>query len=178
MTLDRRKTRRALLAGAGLAAAGLGLTLGWRQHRREPLSEAELAFWNARFDRPEGGELLTRSLAGKPLLLNFWATWCAPCVKELPEIDQFQREFQASGWQVLALAVDAPTPVREFLAKRALGFAVGLAGLTGTELTRTLGNPSGGLPFSVAFDADGRIIWRKLGPTNLAELRQLGGAGA
>ena len=112
-------------------------------------------------------------MQGRPLLLNFWATWCPPCVQELPELAQFQREFRAQGWQVLGLAVDSPTPVREFLKKLPLDFDIGMAGLTGTELARKLGNTQGGLPFSVAFGVDGEVIWRKLGSTNLEELREL-----
>lgn len=174
--------RKLLLAAAGIAAGATGLGLAWRRHQAEnpPLSEAEQSFWAARFDRPTpdptsgAKDLATADFRGKPLLVNFWATWCPPCVKELPELAQFHREFQVDGWQVLGLAVDAPTPVREFLQKLPLDFPQGLAGLVGTELTRALGNSQGGLPFSVAFAANGRVMWRKLGATSLEELRQLG----
>jgi thiol-disulfide isomerase/thioredoxin len=168
-------TRRNLFiaAGVGAAAIGAGLALRHRPAEPAPLSAAAASFWGARFDRPEGGELLASEFKGRPLLLNFWATWCAPCVKELPELAQFQREFKGKGWQVAGLAVDSPSAVREFLKRLPLDFALGLAGLTGTELTRTLGNTQGGLPFSVAFDASGELIWRKLGATNLEELRQM-----
>ncbi|QPF76461.1 TlpA family protein disulfide reductase [Roseateles sp. DAIF2] len=169
--------RRTWVITAGAGAALLGGGLAWRQHRPAALSEPAQAFWSAAFERPEGGQLSMRELAGRPLLLNFWATWCAPCVKEMPELDQFQREFQAKGWSVLGLAVDSAAPVREFLKKLPVGFPIALAGLTGLELTRKLGNLQGGLPFSVAFDRSGEISWRKLGPTNLAELRLLGGTG-
>ena len=166
-----------LLGAAGVGAAAVGAGLALRRPTATPpaaaVSPAAAAFWAARFEQPGGGELVAAALRGKPLLLNFWATWCAPCVKELPELAQFGREFKAKGWQVVGLAVDAPTPVREFLQKIPLDFPVGLAGLTGTELTRTLGNSQGGLPFSVAFDANGEVIWRKLGVTNLEELQQL-----
>ena len=172
MTINERR-RNWLITGAGLAALGLGLGLAWRQQAGRALSTEALAFWSARFDRPEGGELVAASMQGRPLLLNFWATWCPPCVQELPELAQFQREFRTQGWQVLGLAVDSPTPVREFLKKLPLDFDIGMAGLTGTELTRKLGNTQGGLPFSVAFGADGEVIWRKLGSTNLEELREL-----
>jgi len=174
--------RKLLLAAAGIAAGAAGLGLAWRRHQAEnpALSPAEQSFWAARFDRPTpdaatgAKDLATADFRGKPLLVNFWATWCPPCVKELPELAQFHREFQVEGWQLLGLAVDAPTPVREFLQKLPLDFPQGLAGLVGTELTRSLGNSQGGLPFSVAFAANGRVMWRKLGATNLAELRQLG----
>jgi thiol-disulfide isomerase/thioredoxin len=117
-------------------------------------------------------------LKGQPLILNFWATWCAPCVKEMPLLDGFYREHRARGWQVVGLAVDSPTPVREFLGKLPVSFPIGLAGLNGVELSRSLGNPSGALPFSVLFDRGGRAVVRKLGllkPADLADwLRQMG----
>jgi thiol-disulfide isomerase/thioredoxin len=159
--------------GLGLAAGALGVYVAQRRQQNQPLSPQAQAFWSARFDQAGGGDLLPAPWRGKPLLLNFWATWCAPCVKELPEIDQFQREFAAQGWQVLGLAVDAPTPVREFLKKVPVSFPIGMAGLTGTDLARTLGNTQGGLPFSVAFGPQGEPIWRKLGATSLPELREM-----
>jgi len=168
--MKRRQTL--LLGAAGAGAALLGAFAALRQRGGEPaLSDAASAFWAARFETLDGQGLASASLRGKPLLLNFWATWCAPCVKELPEISRFAAEH--ANWQVLGLAVDSPGPVREFLLKLPLNFPNGLAGLTGTDLARTLGNTQGGLPFSVAFNAQDEPVWRKLGATQLDELRQM-----
>jgi thiol-disulfide isomerase/thioredoxin len=126
--------------------------------------------WARRFDKPAGGELVFAELRGKPLVVNFWATWCPPCVKEMPELDRFSRDFQAKGWQVVGVAVDGPTPVREFLLKTPVSFPIGLAGFGGSQLARELGNTGGGLPFTVVFDASGKVVHTRLGQTNYDEL--------
>jgi thiol-disulfide isomerase/thioredoxin len=119
-----------------------------------------------------GDRVTMTAFAGKPLLVNFWATWCPPCVEELPLIDRFWRENASNGFQVLALAIDQPSAVKKFLRRQALGFPVGLAGMGGTELAKSLGNATGALPFSVFFHADGAIWRQKLGQLSSDDLSQ------
>lgn len=166
--------RRTLLLGAGGAvAAALGASLAWHRLGHAGLSAAAQDFWTRRFTAPDGQELAVAPWRGGPLLVNFWATWCPPCVKELPEINQFYGEVRSRGWQVLGLAVDQADPVKSFLAKTPLDFPVALAGSDGLSLVRALGNAAGGLPFSLLFDESGEIAWRRLGSTHLEELREL-----
>ncbi|MEO6278147.1 TlpA disulfide reductase family protein [Roseateles sp.] len=166
-------TRRLILAGAGVGAAALGASFAWRKLNPPPASAVAQSFWARRFTGVDGAELDVARWRGKPLLVNFWATWCPPCVKELPEINQFYGQAKAKGWQVLGLAVDQAEPVKAFLKKTPLDFPISLAGPEGLGLVRELGNPAGGLPFSVVFDETGEISWRRLGVTRLQDLQAL-----
>jgi thiol-disulfide isomerase/thioredoxin len=163
--------RRVALVGAVAAvagAAGMGGAL-WRA-RSVASAPAGADIWPMRFDTPQGGQLELADLKGKPLLLNFWATWCPPCVTELPLIDRFHQAQQASGWQVVGLAVDNREPVLQFLGKTPVGYPVGIAGMGGVELSRNMGNTVGALPFTLVFDRAGKVVERKLGVLTPADL--------
>ena len=154
-------------AGALAALAGIGGAL-WRETR----PQVDEGLWAMRFPTPDGGEIAMASFRSRPLVLNFWATWCPPCVREMPALERFQRAFAAQGWQVFGLAVDGPTPVREFLQRSPVSFPIGLAGLDGSSLSRRLGNDSGGLPFTAVFDAGGVLRHRHLGEASEALMRR------
>lgn len=163
-------SRRWILAGVGALAAAAGVGWSWRRAEAEAIDAASVeALWGQRFSRPQGGELVMAEQRGHAVLINFWATWCAPCVKEMPELDRFARA-QGARVKVIGLAVDKLAPVQDFLAKYPVSFAIGLAGMDGTDLARSLGNPGGLLPFTVLLDAKGKVVQRKLGETNVAEL--------
>jgi thiol-disulfide isomerase/thioredoxin len=156
------------MVAVALAAAGAGALFNWRRLRLDPADTS--GFWGRSFPAPDGGALALAPLKGRPLLVNFWATWCPPCVEELPLLSSFYDENKANGWQLLGLAVDRPAPVAQFLARSPVSFPVALAGMEGVELTRELGNAAGGLPFSVLFDAAGELRARKLGQLHATDL--------
>ncbi|HEX7381236.1 MAG TPA: TlpA disulfide reductase family protein [Nevskiaceae bacterium] len=111
---------------------------------------------------------------GKLLLVNFWATWCAPCRVEIPALVAAQKKYGARGFQVIGPAVDDPAAVRAQLGELGIDYPV----MTGTpeEMIRTmgaLGNDPGALPFSVLIGADGHIITNHLGAFSAAQLDTL-----
>lgn len=163
------KRRHLIALGAGVLAAGAGIGVAiYREAERPGLPD----IWNLRLPRPGGGELAFAELRGRPLLLNFWATWCPPCVVEMPLLAHFARQHHGSGWQVVGIAVDREQPVREFITARSIDFPIVLAGNDGLALSRSLGNSAGGLPFSIALDRSGREAARKLGSLDQRLLTQ------
>lgn len=164
------KRRAWLLGGTGAAAAVAGVA--WQRTREAASAQTPAAagLWQMNFDKPEGGTLAMASLRGQPLLLNFWGTWCPPCVKEMPDLDRFSKQFGPQGWRVVGLAVDNLKAVREFLARTPVSYAIGLVGFEGVDLARALGNAQSGLPYTVAIGANGRVLQRKAGATTLDEL--------
>ena len=165
--------RRGLLVGAlaaGALAAGAGVA--WWRHSPRPEEDGAVdRLWTLNFDTPQGAALPMAGFKGRPLLVNFWATWCPPCVEEMPLLDAFFREHAAKGWQVVGLAVDQPSSVRTFLQRLPVTFPIGMAGLEGTELARSLGNASGGLPYTVVLGADGAVRQRRMGRVTEADLQ-------
>ncbi|MCZ8253580.1 MAG: TlpA disulfide reductase family protein [Hylemonella sp.] len=169
MPPSRRRTLYALTAAvAGLAGAGLAW---WRYTPAQLDDGVAQQLWGLEFDTPAGTRLAMQGLRGRPLLINFWATWCPPCVEELPLLDAFYRENQSKGWQVVGIAVDKLVPVQSFLVRQPLAFPVVLAGMDGLNLSKNLGNQAGGLPFSVLFGADGSILHRKIGKLSEQDLQ-------
>lgn len=162
--------------GLGALALAFGGFGAWVASRRYAIGDADSAaielLYGLTLPDAHGAPTALAALRGQPAVVNFWATWCPPCVDELPLLNAFHTEHAGRGWQVLGLAVDQPSAVRRFMQQLPLVFPVGMAGLAGTELSRSLGNLGGGLPFSVVFDAGGAVAHQKVGKVSEADLAQ------
>lgn len=170
MNPPRQLSRRWWL-GTAVAATAAGLGLGaWRLRSTHVSDPALQAFWASRFETPDGQSLDMAAWRGRPLLVNFWATWCPPCIEELPLINAFWQQHQGQGLGVIGLAVDQTPRVLRYLKDHPLGFAIGMAGMEGTQLAKSLGNQAEALPFSVFFKADGHIYKQKLGKISQDDL--------
>ena len=115
--------------------------------------------------------LFPADFAGRPLLVNVWASWCGPCIKEMPELDRYARaQSAANGTQVVGIALDDPEAVRAFLERVPVGYPILVDTPGPRDAGVRLGNPKGVLPYSVLLDAQGRVLKQKIGPFSPGEL--------
>ncbi|OWW19039.1 TlpA disulfide reductase family protein [Noviherbaspirillum denitrificans] len=106
------------------------------------------------------------------LIVNFWATWCAPCVDEMPELSNLQRELSAQKIQILGIGIDSAANIVDFAKKYSINYPLYVGGINGSELSRQLGNQGGGLPFTVIIGRDGQVRKTYLGRLKMDELRK------
>lgn len=107
---------------------------------------------------------------GRPVLVNLWASWCGPCVREMPELDRFARMQGANGTQVVGIALDEADAVQAFLRRIPVSYPVLIDAPGASDAGVRLGNPKGVLPYSVLLDAEGRVLKQKIGPFEAGEI--------
>lgn len=165
-------SRRLWLTGSvAVAAAAAGAGVAWWRSQPQAMGpNAEQQLWSQVFEAPDGKPFAMADWKGKSVLLNFWATWCPPCVKEMPMLSAFAAEKASHGIQVIGLAVDKNEAVLRFLQRQPVQYPVAMAMQGGLGLTRALGNLQGGLPFTVLFDAKGQVQQRKIGELSREDL--------
>lgn len=108
---------------------------------------------------------------GKPLVVNFWATWCPPCIREMPELDALQKKYPSV--QFVGLAIDTAGNVREFAKKVQVSYPLLIVGHGGIQLMRGLGNKLAGVPFTVVYDKNGMAKHHVVGEIQPEKFRRL-----
>lgn len=158
-----------LLAAAG-AIAGV---FAYRQFAMPHLEQAVTAAPPIRFTTIENKTLTLDSLRGRWVLINFWASWCAPCMDELPHLVAAQSNYGALGLQIVGPALDEPEAVKPMLTRFHINYPVTADMAGGDAAMRALGNEQGALPFSVLVDPEGFIVQRVLGGMSAADLQKM-----
>jgi thiol-disulfide isomerase/thioredoxin len=126
----------------------------------------------AELSAPNGSKQALTQWQGKVIVVNFWATWCPPCLKEIPDFMTVQNQLGARGVQMVGIAIDDKDKVLAFMAKLGMNYPV-LFAEDGITLARRSGNRLGGLPFTVIIDRAGKTTKVELGTLDAARLTRL-----
>ena len=156
---------------AQLARSGLQVTSSELPDGIKPLKPGDQRP-DLALDDTEGRTRHLSEWDGRPVLINFWATWCAPCREEMPLLDAFQREQGENGVQVVGIGLDDPAKIRDWIRARPIAFPILLSQPLGYDLSKQFGNRISAVPYTVLLDPDGRLQRRHLGSFDtLDELR-------
>jgi len=161
-----------ILIAFGILFAGIGVYFGVNEYSpKAPADDGGVRLFALSLPDAKGSSIALGQYRGKPVLVNFWATWCPPCVDEMPELNALQQEFGAQRMQIIGIGIDSATNIADFAVKQKIDYPLLVGGAGGTDLSRQLGNKAGGLPFTVLIDASGKVRKQYLGRVNIEQLR-------
>lgn len=165
---------RAVLVAAAAAVALAGGILVHLTLRSAPPSATDVsALTVAQFKDLSGQVGSLERWRGQVLVVNFWASWCPPCLEEIPGLVRIHRELAPKGLQIVGIAVDSADNVRSSVAQLGVSYPVLVAGLEAIDLTRRLGNRAGALPYTLVLDRNGTVIATHLGLISEGELTRI-----
>ena len=119
--------------------------------------------YTASLDDADGHLQRLSQWRGQYLVVNFWATWCAPCVKEMPELDRLQRQFEERNVQIVGLGIENAQQVRQFRERLGIHLTLLAGGYNALSLARELGDDQGVLPYTVMLSTKGEVLHRNTG---------------
>lgn len=167
-----RTAKFGLIALFAVAATAAGLYLGLKKSTPESAlsSDSRLLFAQTLSDA-NGKTYVLANYRNQIVVVNFWATWCLPCVEEIPEFSRIQTEFSGKNVQFIGLGIDSAHNIAEFQKKVPSNYPLLVAGATGTGLAQQFGNRIGGLPYTLVLDRNGEVKASKMGRVKEEELR-------
>lgn len=167
-----RQNQIVAIAAVLALAVGFGLASWLRQPAPAKPSAVELLLVSPLKDLQNRTQNLAQ-YQGKVLVVNFWATWCPPCREEIPLFIQTQSKFEANGLQFVGIALDNSQKVADFVQDFGVNYPILIGGINESEALRNLGNPGGGLPYTLIYDRNGNLREKILGGLDKSRLEQL-----
>ena len=163
-----------LLLGVVFIVLGLGIAAGYLAQQSDdslPADSPVRVLFEQPFKNAKDQVVDLNAYRNHVLVVNFWATWCAPCIKEMPELSAMQNEFTGRPVQFLGLAIDSKEKVSAFEKRLSVDYPLLVLGASGIELARQFGNQQGALPFTVVLDQNNQIVERTVGIVQMDQLR-------
>jgi thiol-disulfide isomerase/thioredoxin len=172
--MARRFLASAVVAGAALA---VGIYAGpriveWASGAEHGPNAAVAALWATTLPAPDNTQQSLSRFQGKPLVVNFWASWCGPCIAEMPALSALHKKYAAKGINFVGIAVDTAPNVQGFVHRVNVDYPLVIAGFGGGDLARQFGDEQGALPFTVVIDASGKVRSTTLGQVKPEKLAQ------
>ncbi len=163
--------RKVIFLGVSVLALAMGALLVQGHRSRESATrEAAEKLISLALPDPSGKPQRLDQWQGKVLVINFWATWCKPCLEEMPMLIKIQKKYASNGIQIVGIALDSAAKVREFSKMLGVDYPLVIGSLETIEVTRKIGNAAGGLPYTVVLNRAGKIVKTRLGGISEAEL--------
>jgi thiol-disulfide isomerase/thioredoxin len=162
------------LVAVALTAAAAGIAYNiWRTAPDAHPGQGDSMIAEVRLADLDGTPQRLAQWRGKVLVVNFWATWCAPCREEIPLLIKLQAKYRERGLQLVGIAIDQPDKVRPYAKEMGMNFPILIGGVDAIDLTKALGNRAGVLPFTVVLGRDGKVASREVGIVKEARIEAL-----
>ena len=153
-----------LYALAAVFALGVGVWAARTVYAPDTTAtQSPQALWAMQLPDQFGKPQALTQWRGKVLVLNFWATWCAPCREEIPDFIALRAQYRSHNVEVVGIAIDAAAPVAAYANELAIPYPILIGEGAAQALSRGLGNTSGALPYTVVINPAGKIVLRHLG---------------
>ena len=163
--------KRFFIIPVALAALAAGIWLAQTRYAPQPpAAPAVAALWQVGYPDLQGHRQALSQWRGQAVVVNFWASWCAPCREEMPDFAVLRTQFRSSGIEFVGIAIDNPASVSQFLQQMPVNYPILIGGGAAHSLARQLGNRSGALPYTIVLDRDGNIVLSHLGRLPRAKL--------
>jgi len=162
-----------MISGIGLLALLAGIfSSQWISQTGIASDPSVKAFFANSWQSPDGKTVNSENWQQKVLIVNFWASWCPPCVEEMPTLDKISQEYASKNVLIVGIGIDSPSNIREFLEKTSVSYLIVIGGLEGSNLSKQMGNTQGALPYTIIINSKGKSIYTKLGKISEEELRK------
>jgi thiol-disulfide isomerase/thioredoxin len=169
--MNRRQWISIIAISLAALVAGV-LTSQWIYKTGLASDPAIKAFFANPWQTADGKPVDTEKWRGKVLVVNFWASWCPPCVEEMPTLDALQGEFKDQNVLFVGIGIDSHSNIRQFLEMTPVSYPIVIGGLEGSNLSKQMGNSQGALPYTIIINAQGKATSSKLGKISEEELRK------
>lgn len=170
------KSRVLVTSLIAVAFAGLGLYFSSLYAAKAPAPAVTDALYASKLASvPAQSDGSLQSLEGmrnQVVVVNFWATWCGPCVQEMPALSALQTEMSAKKISFIGIGIDSPDAMTEFAKKYHITYPLYVGGVSGTQLMTDLGNKAGGLPFTIIVNKAGEVVKTYRGKLDMVQLKK------